>query len=91
MSRGGTWPIIARTRWLGCAKQKTIDYALIIDADDVLELPRGFKMPHLKADFYTLEIRHKELRYWRTQLVRNALPWRYEGVLHEFWSCPRGT
>jgi len=69
---------------------KNIDYALIIDADDVLELPPGFKMPRLKADSYTLEIRHKELRYWRTQLVRNALPWRYEGVLHEFLSCPVG-
>ena len=69
---------------------KNVDYALIIDADDVLELPPGFKMPRLKADSYTLEIWHKELRYWRTQLVRNALPWRYEGVLHEFLSCPVG-
>src|SRR5262249_1990021 len=39
----------------------------------------------------TLEIRHQELRYSRTQLIRNALPWRYEGVLHEFLSCPAGS
>jgi glycosyltransferase involved in cell wall biosynthesis len=62
------------------------DYTLIIDADDVLELPPGFKMPHLKADSYTVEIRNQERRLWRPQLVRNTLPWRYEGVLHEFLS-----
>jgi tetratricopeptide (TPR) repeat protein len=72
-------------------EKKNVDYALIIDADDVLELPPGFKMPYLKLDSYTLEIRHQELRYFRTQLVRNALPWRYEGVLHEFLSCPAGS
>ncbi len=26
-------------------------------------------------------------RLWKPQLVRNALPWCYEGVLHEFLSC----
>jgi len=72
-------------------ENKAVDYGLIIDADDVLELPPGFKTPHLKADSYTLEIWHHELRHWRPHLVRNALPWRYEGVLHEFLSCPVGS
>jgi glycosyltransferase involved in cell wall biosynthesis len=63
------------------------DYSLIIDADDVLELPPGFRLPFLKEDTITIEIRNKERRYWRPQLVRNALPWRYVGVLHEFLSC----
>ena len=63
------------------------DYTLIIDADDVLVVPAGFEMPELVADSYKFEIRHLELSYWRTQLVRNAQPWRYEGVLHEFLSC----
>src|SRR6266481_1985873 len=62
------------------------DYTFIMDADDVLELPPGFKMPFLKADSYVVEIWNKELQYWRTQLVRSSLPWRYEGVLHEFLS-----
>ena len=62
-------------------------YTLIIDADDVLELAPKFRMPFLNADSYTLEIRHWELLYWRAQLVRSSLPWRYEGVLHEFLSC----
>jgi exopolysaccharide biosynthesis predicted pyruvyltransferase EpsI/glycosyltransferase involved in cell wall biosynthesis len=63
------------------------DYSLIIDADDVLELPPGFTMPQLSADSYTVEIRNKERLYWRPQIVRNTIPWRYEGVLHEFLSC----
>jgi glycosyltransferase involved in cell wall biosynthesis/LPS sulfotransferase NodH len=71
-------------------KNKDVDFALILDADDVLELPPGFKMPHLKGDSYTLEIRHQQLRHWRPHIVRNALPWRYEGLLHEFLSCPVG-
>ena len=63
------------------------DYTLIVDADDVLELPAEFKVPQLTADSYLIEIHHKELHHWRTQIVRNGLPWRYEGVLHEFLSC----
>ena len=63
------------------------DYSLIIDADDVLELPPGFRLPFLKEDSLTIEIRNKEQRYWRPQFVRNSVPWRYEGVLHEFLSC----
>lgn len=67
------------------------DYTLIIDADDVLELARNFRLPLLKADSYTIDILHQELRYPRTQLVRSALPWRYEGVLHEFLTCGRDS
>lgn len=66
------------------------DYTLMIDADDVFEAAPGFKMPNLSADSYWLEILHKEKHYWRPQLVRNALPWRYEGVLHEFLSVDGG-
>lgn len=63
------------------------DYSLIIDADDALELPAGFQWPPLAADAYTLDIFDAGTRYQRTQLVRNTLPWRYRGVLHEFLVC----
>jgi glycosyltransferase involved in cell wall biosynthesis len=63
------------------------DYSLIIDADDTLEIPTDFELPELTADSYTLEINDANICYRRTQLVRNALPWRYEGVLHEFLTC----
>ncbi len=63
------------------------DYSLIIDADDALELPTGFQLAELTADSYVLEIRDSSVRHERTQLVRNSLPWRYAGVLHEFLTC----
>lgn len=63
------------------------EYSLTMDADDTLELDPGFEMPRLAADSYTVEIADTASRYRRPQLVRNALPWRYEGVLHEFLTC----
>jgi glycosyltransferase involved in cell wall biosynthesis len=63
------------------------DYSLIIDADDVIEIPPGFQLPELSADSYSLDIRDTNISYRRTQIVRNALPWRYSGVLHEFLTC----
>ena len=63
------------------------DYTLIIDADDTLVVPADFKMPELTADSYTVDIDFPPLHYCRAQLVRNALPWRYRGVLHEFLEC----
>ncbi|HLJ22087.1 MAG TPA: glycosyltransferase [Stellaceae bacterium] len=63
------------------------DYTLIIDADDTLEILPGATLPALNADSYTIEIEDTVTVYRRTQLVRSALPWRYEGVLHEFITC----
>ena len=63
------------------------DYSLIIDADDELALPEGFRLPELTADAYVLDIHNPPLRYRRIQLVRNTLPWRYRGVLHEVLAC----
>ena len=63
------------------------DYILIIDADDMLEIERDLTLPALSADSYPIEIRNASIVYQRTQLVRSALPWRYEGVLHEYLTC----
>src|SRR5262249_52393425 len=54
---------------------------------DVLVFGEEFRMPELTADAYMVEIRDAPIRYQRIQLVRNALPWRYQGVLHEFLTC----
>ncbi len=62
-------------------------YSLIIDADDALDVPLAFQMPHLTADSYTVEIRDPPLLYPRVQLVNNRLKWIYRGVLHEFLTC----
>lgn len=63
------------------------DYTLVIDADDTLEIAQGVALPPLTADAYALKINHNHIVYERPQLMRNALPWRYEGVLHEYVTC----
>src|SRR5260221_809493 len=63
------------------------DYVFVIDADETLEIPARFKMPRLTADSYNLEVRFGTFTYARKQLLRNSLPWRYEGVLHEHACC----
>jgi glycosyltransferase involved in cell wall biosynthesis len=63
------------------------DYVFVIDADEVLELPRDFALPTLTADSYDLRVAYGGCSYSRKQLVRNALPWRYEGVVHEYIIC----
>jgi glycosyltransferase involved in cell wall biosynthesis len=76
-----------RSEALLLAKGKA-DYTLIIDADDVLDTVLGHTIPlELIDDAYTIQIVDGGVVYRRTQLVRNALPWRYAGVLHEFITC----
>jgi len=63
------------------------EYVLIIDADDVLEIEPGFKIPALQADWYMLRIVNGPFSYSGVGIVRAALPWRWRGVLHEFLTC----
>lgn len=74
-----------RTEALDLARGKG-DYTLIIDADDTLKITRSDK-PLLTGDAYSLQIQDVTISYQRPQLIRSALPWRYEGVLHEFLTC----
>jgi hypothetical protein len=75
-----------RSEALEFARGKS-DYTLIIDADDTLEVAPDASLSALTADFYTIEIDDAGTVYRRTQLMRSALPWRYEGVLHEYPAC----
>ena len=63
------------------------DYALIIDADDELIIPKDFTMPRLDAPGYVVTILDGPTQYRRTQLVSNALKWFYRGVIHEVIAC----
>lgn len=67
------------------------DYSLIIDADDAMAVPDGFRLPDLDADSYTVDIDFGSIRYRRPQLVKAALGWRYEGVIHEYLACEAAT
>ncbi len=63
------------------------DYTLIIDADDTFAVDPGFRYPVLDRGAYTIPIMHDGMAHWRIQMVSNRLPWRYEGVVHEFLAC----
>ncbi|MBV8347569.1 MAG: glycosyltransferase, partial [Mycolicibacterium sp.] len=60
------------------------DYIWVIDADDLVVGTPDFG--RLGADVYQLRY-HDGYSYWRRQLFRDGLGWRYEGVLHEHPVC----
>lgn len=63
------------------------DYIFVIDADEILELYPDWDAPRLTLDAYLCPVRYGSSSYVRKQLVRDGLPWRYEGVLHEYMTC----
>jgi glycosyltransferase involved in cell wall biosynthesis len=63
------------------------DYLFFIDADERLELPAGFERTALGADAYHLNVRYGGISYARCALVSSRLPWRWEGVVHEYLAC----
>ncbi len=76
-----------RTEAIELARGKA-DYDLVIDADDVLEVPRSFRMPGLGADSYQVRVEDAGITYYRTHVFRGDLDFRYEGVLHEVLTSP---
>lgn len=78
-----------RTEALRLAEEHA-DYVLIMDADEVLEVPPGFRLPALVAAQYRILHRHRSSpsTAWELgTLLKTGLPWRYEGVLHEVITC----
>lgn len=56
------------------------EWTLMLDADDVFE----GTLDGLGDDVGLVEVHLGSWRYWRRQVFRAALPWRYEGVVHEY-------
>lgn len=77
-----------RTEALELARGRA-DYLLFIDADETLGAEAGARWPALTQDAYSIEARYAELRYDRVSLVSSKLPWRWEGVLHEYLDAGR--
>ena len=64
------------------------DYVFFIDADETLVLAPSWRRPALGAAAYQLHCHYDRLVYSRTALVATCLPWRWQGVVHEFLECP---
>jgi len=92
------WRDFAYNRSFALAKLRevaSVDYAMIIDADDTLEIDVGFDFTAFKAqmsaDLYDVPVRHGSLAHHRSQLFSNRLPFLYKGVLHEYLETPPGN
>src|SRR5262249_49491869 len=72
-----------------------IDYAMIIDADDLLVLDPGFNPKAFKStlthDLYDVQIRHGAVSHFRPQIFSNHESFRFKGVLHEYLELPPGN
>ena len=86
-----TWVNFAfnRTKSLEQLRAKTdIDYALIIDADEILEFDKDFNSDvfnvSLNKDLYNITTKNANISYVRPQLLKNSIDFYYKGVLHEF-------
>ena len=91
------WQDFAVNRSIGLARLRqvtAIDYALVMDADDVLRFDPAFDLAAFKAgmdkDVYDLPIRLGDVYYRRPQILNNRRSFVYRGVLHEFVQFPPG-
>lgn len=76
-----------RNEALSLAKDKC-EYTLFIDADEVFEYEKDYTLPKLEHDFYYFMTSFNGIKYARVQLIKNQLPWKWVGVLHEVVDCP---
>lgn len=66
------------------------DYAWMIDADD--RIVGNFKYPNnksLTADGYALKCGRDQCIWWRGQIFKTGIGWKYVGVLHEYAQCDK--
>ena len=66
------------------------DYIMMIDADEKVVFDTGGRFPELKLDSYFITVRESGADYQRLFLIKENLPWRWKGVLHETLLCSSG-
>ena len=68
-----------------------VEYALMIDADEILEIDSSLDIAALKSrmnkDLYNINCKFGNLNYARTSITKNSKPFIYKGVVHEFLDC----
>ncbi len=76
-----------RNRALKFAKDKA-DYLLFMDAHDELGYSKDFVKPYLDKDFYYFEMKYGGSKFYRVNVIKSALDWEWQGVLHEYVHSP---
>jgi len=80
-----------RTMLIESARKLPYDYVLTLDADEQLQRGCCFDKENLSeqldSDCHEITCNDGVVSYPRPLLFRNALPWRYKGVVHEGLYC----
>jgi glycosyltransferase involved in cell wall biosynthesis len=63
-------------------------YDLVIDADDVLDIPTDFQLPTLTHDVYNLIVDYGTIQYPRPHIFKGDIGLRYTSVVHEYLDVP---
>lgn len=65
------------------------NYLVILDADDWFEYESSFKLPSLEKDAYYISTwnQAKTFSYLKPHFIKSSLPWKWEGVMHEYLIC----
>lgn len=66
-------------------------YALLLDADMLLEISPQFKKEDIVLDHYQVKQKNSSLDYYNTRIVRTDKGIKCVGVTHEYYDCPQGT
>jgi glycosyltransferase involved in cell wall biosynthesis len=64
------------------------DWAWMIDADDYVEGEFQFPFNVGEVEAFALAFGRGEFTWWRTQIFRTGIGWRYQGILHEYPTKP---
>lgn len=85
-----------RTRALAHLRSRVdVDYAFVLDADDIVEFDAGFNVAAFRAgltfDVYDVLIKQANLRFPRPHFCRNSKSFGYRGVLHEYLEPPANS
>lgn len=80
-----------RTEALQLAQDPSLphaDYLMFIDADQTLMVDPDFEWGTLTGLAYYFEYIYSNIRYQLNSLVSTQIPWKWEGVLHEYLNSP---
>ena len=77
-----------RSELMSLARGSPSTYLLLLDADMTVQVERRTVFDRLTVDAYLVPVL-SEVTYWMHYLVKSLVPWRYEGVTHDYITTDR--
>jgi len=77
------WVNFGYNRSLALKRSKSLSsYSLVMDADD--RLIGNLIIPDTKCTCFSIKLILNNIEYYRKQIFRNDLDWKYKGIIHEY-------